>query len=115
MLTIFYDPAGASGHRSFAWDMAKTIQGNIEARMPGGGYGCTVYLNGQKVEDPASCDALDRPPSLIDEVRICMRPEGGIIGAVFSAISSILSFVCDHCSPRCQSLELQGRTAPTTP
>lgn len=112
MLTIFYDPAGASGHRSFAWDMAKTIQGNIEARMPGGGYGCTVYLNGQKVEDPASCDALDRPPSLIDEVRICMRPEGGIIGAVFSAISSILSFVLRPLLPKVPKSGAAGKDSP---
>ncbi|MBB3193929.1 host specificity factor TipJ family phage tail protein [Roseateles terrae] len=112
MLTIFYDPAGASGHRSFAWDMAKTIQGNIEARMPGGGYGCTVYLNGQKVEDPASCDALDRQPSLIDEVRICMRPEGGIIGAVFSAISSILSFVLRPLLPKVPKSGAAGKDSP---
>lgn len=112
MLTIFYDPAGASGHRSFAWDLNRTIQDNIEARMPGGGYGCTVYLNGQKVEDPAACDALDRHPSIMDEVRICMRPEGGIIGAIFGAISSVLSFVLRPLLPKVPKSGSAGKDSP---
>lgn len=85
MLTIHFDPAGVTGSRSVAWDRRSSIQTNIEAAMPGGGYGATVYLNGVLI-DPAAEDALDRRPTALDAVRICLRP-----GAWFEPIG-IMSF-----------------------
>lgn len=78
MLRIYFDPTGATGSNLFEWDHSLSIQANIAARMPGGGYGATVYLNGVLVE-PAKEAAFDRTPSAGDEVRIFLRPGSSFV------------------------------------
>ncbi|WAC75372.1 host specificity factor TipJ family phage tail protein [Roseateles sp. SL47] len=112
MLTIFYDPAGAAGHRCFDWDHDSSIQANIEAHLPGGGYGCTVYLNGQRIQDPGGCPDLDRKPSFADEVRVTMRPEGGVFGGVFKIISSVFSFILKPLLPKIPKSDAAGKDSP---
>lgn len=112
MLTIFYDPAGVAGHRCFDWDHDSSIQANIEAHLPGGGYGCTVYLNGQRIQDPGGCIDLDRKPSFADEVRVTMRPEGGVFGGLFRIISSVFSFILKPLLPKVPKADAAGKDSP---
>ncbi len=74
MLTIFNDPTGATGHRRIEWDRNLTIQQNIELHLQSGGD-CEVFVNGLRI-DPGSDPVMDRIPSVLDEVRVCRRPEG---------------------------------------
>jgi len=78
MLTIFNDPFGATGKRSFELDLSETLQANIGRRLDGG-EGCLLRINGELV-DPLTDARLDRPPGADDEVVIVCRPGYEIAG-----------------------------------
>jgi hypothetical protein len=74
MLTIFNDPAGVTGKQRHAWDLALSMQANIERHLSGGA-GCALYINGEAA-DPLHDARLDRPPHALDCVAVVRRPEG---------------------------------------
>lgn len=74
MLSIFNDPAGATGAEHYRWDYEVSIQENIERHLASGAS-CEVYLNAERI-DPAVDERLDRLPTIADQVRVCRRPEG---------------------------------------
>jgi len=95
MLIIQRDPTGASGSDVYDLMLDKTIQENIEERLESG-FDCTLWLNGVLIENPADCVELERLATVLDDVRIQMRPEGIdpiswlIVGA--SLLASAASF-----------------------
>jgi len=90
MLTILHDPAGITGKRTYAWDYAKTLQGNIAAHLAGGAD-CELTINGATV-DPLTDARLLMPPSVFDVVVVARRPAGfdpitWVIIAVVAAVA----------------------------
>lgn len=91
MLTILHDPTGASGVTTEALDYGLTIQANIERHLASG-YGATLYINGQLIDNPAECDDLQRLATAMDSVRVICRPEGGG-GGIFGAIGKFANII----------------------
>lgn len=88
MLTILHDPTGASGVTTEQLDYSLTLQQNIERNLASG-YGATLYINGQLIDNPAECEELQRLATALDSVRVICRPEGG----VFNAVNKVLNIV----------------------
>jgi len=90
MLTILHDPTGASGVTTEQLDYSLTIQQNIERHLASG-YGASLYINGQLIDNPAECAELQRLASALDSVRVICRPEGGVANAI-GKVANILTF-----------------------
>lgn len=103
MLTIFFDPAGATGSRAHKWDLSCSIQANIEAQMPGGGEGATVYLNGVLV-DPVRDHAMERNPTALDEVRILLRPGIKFIDPILYSAFVVTKWTMKQLMPKLPSI-----------
>lgn len=75
MLTIQRDPTGATGIDVYELDFNASIHDNIAQKLCSG-YGCSVYVNGSLIENPAESIDLQRIATAIDDVRVICRPEG---------------------------------------
>ena len=75
MLTIHRDPTGATGIDVYELDYSISLQENIQKHMHSG-FGCSLYINGVFVENPAECNELSRNANVVDDVRVICRPEG---------------------------------------
>lgn len=74
MLTIVNDPTGATGRERQPFDLAVSLQANIERHLESGSD-CTLIINGLQV-DPLTDPRLDAPPTLLDSVIVVRRPAG---------------------------------------
>ena len=91
MLTILHDPTGASGITTEALDYSLTLQQNIERHLASG-YGATLYINGQLIDNPAECANLQRLATAMDSMRVICRPEGGGVFNAIGKIANVLTF-----------------------
>lgn len=76
--------------------LGSPIQDSISAHLDSG-FGCEVFLNGLKLDDPATAKELQRNASVTDDVQVFIRPAGGILNP-FNAANAFFWSIGDFTS-----------------